>query len=136
MNAKLRSLTYRHQDWILPGILAVGTVAIFAASTQERIAKVSAWTLANANWVGAALLVATTVGLILMGTTTAKRAGGCLVQGCIFIALMKANMPAERKTDGGQFVDAMTKTHGERLAVIIERKQQEKVDALQYAADR
>ena len=132
MIAKLRMLTYRHQDWLIPGILAVATGVLFAAAPQERIASIATWTLANANWVGACLLAATTVGLILMGTTTAKRAGGCLVQGCIFVALMKANMPQERKTDVGQFVEAIGRQTEQRIAA----KYEEMSRGVFAAADR
>ena len=81
---------------------------------------VSTWTVANANWIGPLLLAATTVGLIFMGTTPSKRAAGCLVQACIFVALMKANMPSERRGDVGQFVKAVHQRLDDRLAQRLE----------------
>ena len=85
------------------------------------IGNISTWVIANANWLGLILFAATAIALILMGTTPMKRAGGCLVQACIVIAVLKANLPGEKPTtDVGRFSAAVHQRLEDRLAERIE----------------
>jgi hypothetical protein len=74
--------------------------------------------------------------IVREGTTPKIRARLCGLQTAAFVVAMIVAIPKQPETDVGKFADAMTRTHGERLAAILGRKQQEKLDALQFTADR
>lgn len=73
---------------------------------------------------------------VFCGTDRVRRFVACCLKLGVAYAMYFVAIPNQPETDVGRFADALTRSHGERLAAILERKQQEKVDALQYATDR
>ena len=73
---------------------------------------------------------------ILKGTMPWRRAVICGMQCVCVVMIYVVAIPRTPDTDVGKFADAMTREYGEQFAVALAHKQQEKLNAIQYATDR